>query len=225
MLHEYLVPPESRELAASFFFAARILTFVPISETCRGAAYMICIAAIITHLGLGCIARIQSSCGILMRKRRTEVDQYLVKVTSCRICFSFGDVFMTPLVSTTMMIGLIACIVLNFATLKMYGIIPVALFPYFPSLLGVFYVVKSILLNMVIDVYEDGRVLYNKWVWVSARSWDKPYLTRKLRGIQIPRIYGGLMGFNFYECTADTKIAYYDVILNYTITALLSINL
>ncbi|OXA43295.1 hypothetical protein Fcan01_22060 [Folsomia candida] len=186
---------------------------------------MACISTVTTHLGLNCISLLNSACGTLIRKRRTDVDRYFVNVHSCKICFSIGYDFMTPLVSTMMLIGFMTGVILSFISLKMYGIIPTVVYLYCPSLLTVLYVLISILLNMVINVYEDGRVLYVKWLWVLARSGDKAYVGRKLRAIQIPRIYGGLMGFNLYQCTAQTKTVYYEAILSYTITALMSINL
>jgi hypothetical protein len=82
------------------------------------------------------------------------------------------------------------------------------------------------LVPIVVNIYENGNDLCIKWgqncIHHGSIS-EMKYLKRRLKGIRVVRVYGGILGYNLYVMNNSLKAAFLFEIINYTINALLSI--
>lgn len=96
---------------------------------------------------------------------------------------------------------------------------------YYPVIAVMMTAMVEMTLPLLVDVYEDSREIHAKWRGMLGISGDMKYFKRKLRSISVIAVYGGINSYNFYKCKKSTKLTYISAVLNYTITATLSIDI
>jgi hypothetical protein len=135
--------------------------------------------------------------------------------------------YIGAIVTGLMLIGFMLSVLFNFASLKLYHIIPMPLFLFTPYVAVLILVTIQFMVKMGIDIYTKANEMVSikdKWNRIVARSSDKKYVTRRIRATRVIRFHGGFLGFKVYECTKFTKVADYEAILSYTISAVLSVD-
>ncbi len=130
------------------------------------------------------------------------------------ICFfGFGAIFVLD-------------VICNFVTIKLVHVVPMPFYLYFPSVSILIPIIVTILLPILVQIYENSDKLRVKWgqnIHHGSSVSEMKYLKRRLRAINVVRIYGGLFGFSLWEMNNSTKTAYLFEMVNYTVNALLSI--
>lgn len=122
-------------------------------------------------------------------------------------------------------LGMIAVVfvVFNFVSLKMYQIIPMPLYMFFPSVSVVIPGMICMILPVVVDVYESDAEVVAQWKYSCRRSSDIKLLSRQVRATKVLRINGGMLGFTLCQFTKGVKASYFFEVVNYTITAIMSV--
>lgn len=195
-----------------------------ICEAFRFLANMICMCTLTGILFIERISHLQNYAGYLASRRRKVVENYLIQYRYLEIILASSSEFVAPAVSILKFVAFLAFVTLNFITLKMSHAIPMPLFLIFPSMAVACGIAIHVLLRISIAVYENSRKVLDKWSLILARIRDKRYSRRRLRGFKETGIYAGFLHFNFYVCKKSTKSTFYDTILSYTISALMSID-
>jgi hypothetical protein len=116
-------------------------------------------------------------------------------------------------------------VVCNFVTLKLYSVIPLPFYFFFPSISAIIIVLCPMMIPMVVDIYENANKLHVKWARGAHHCsvGEMKYLTRKLKSMRVVGIYGGMYRYNFYLMNNSTKASFFFEMVNSTINALLSI--
>lgn len=139
-----------------------------------------------------------------------------------------------PNITNFAMMLLLGCcsillVTLNFGTFRGYGIIPIPLYLVFPSLFVVLYSLVWYVLTRVIKIHEDTEnQLYDrksKLVFNYKGRRTRKYFQLKINSMHPVYHEVGFNGFSLFKIKKSTRTTYYNVITNYTITALLSVPL
>jgi hypothetical protein len=128
-------------------------------------------------------------------------------------------------ISFLLLIGTVLSVLANFGTLRGYHIFPWYLYPVLPTLSIIILLILKLLLPFAINVHENSEEMLMQWKSDSNHAKSK-YLRRKLKSIRSLRWYAGLMGFyecNFFILENSFRIAFYVVILDYTINMIMAI--
>lgn len=133
----------------------------------------------------------------------------------------FYDIF-SNIAAVLMGAGFLLNISFNYVTLKLYHVVPMPMYLWFPTVSVLIPILIAILLPMMINVYEGSVQVQNLWGWHSGKSRDLKYLRRRLLGARPLRMTTGIGGVNFYFFKQSTKVTFYSAIIDYTINALLS---
>lgn len=118
-------------------------------------------------------------------------------------------------------LGLNLSVLFNFMSIKMYGIAPMPLYLYFPSMAILILSIIDVLLPLGIRIHEMSVSLKWKWGRYLGHPVDREYICRKMRALQPLCINCGLTGFKFFKLSKSTKVWFYEQLLTNTITALL----
>lgn len=203
---------------------SRILTVVAGIQTSRLIAKMVSICTILTQLILDCITNLGKMTTRLVQTW-IRTNPVLREYTCLEIIlFEFLEIA-SNVIFLLMGQGILLLVMFNFITLKLYGHVPSALYPAAPSVSILLPIVIQTLLQMLIDVFEDASRLKNRWDKELGDFGGVKYLKRRLRAVRILRWYAGIFSFKLYDLKQQVKPIYYYTIVNYTITALLSIEL
>jgi hypothetical protein len=118
-------------------------------------------------------------------------------------------------------------VVCNFGTLKLYNIIPMPFYLFFPSVSILISVLCPIMMPMVVNIYENVNTLNVKWrqncIHKDCSVFEMKYLKRKIKSIKVIRVCGGILEYTLYEMNNSTKARFLFEMINYTINAILSI--
>ncbi|OXA37129.1 hypothetical protein Fcan01_28096 [Folsomia candida] len=106
----------------------------------------------------------------------------------------------------------------------MYDVIPLPQFIYFPMSSLIIPTIVRIVVPMMIAIHDDSTNLIRKWGRILATTRDKRYVGRLIRARRSLRIYAGFAQHNYFNCVRSTLPTYFEAVLDYTITALMSIN-
>lgn len=102
------------------------------------------------------------------------------------------------------------------------------LFAFYPMGAVLVSVVIAVVLPIVIEVYESSKPLGEKWelqLASSVKMEEVKWIRKRIRSIRPLKVFAGLFGTNFFFLEMATKGSYYASIVDYTISALLSINI
>lgn len=204
----------------------RILVNTPSAmQTSRILALAICTCAVALHLILGVISALnRSPISLNLARARLNLTHY----THLNVIMAmFYDTFSCGL-ALTLSAGFVICVGFNFVTIKLYRIIPMPLFAFYPMGAVLVSVVIAVVLPIVIEVYESSKPLGEKWelqLASSVKMEEVKWIRKRIRSIRPLKVFAGLFGTNFFFLEMATKGSYYASIVDYTISALLSINI
>lgn len=122
-----------------------------------------------------------------------------------------------------MLLGLVLSVTFNFLTVKMRSVLPLPYYLVCPMAAGIIPVAIQILVPVAIRIFEDSAKLMQTWRFALKRTWDRKYLRRRLRACKAAKIYAGVFKFNFFHLSRSTKGTFWYAIVDYTITALISV--
>ena len=115
----------------------------------------------------------------------------------------------------------------NYATLRMYSVLPTILYPFFPTVGILIPCLIHYLVPIAIRANTQSKVLIEKqWrqQWLGLKlPQSRNYMKRKVRAIQPIRFYCGFIEYRLFSMEKSTKITLYSNILSFTTHALVSI--
>lgn len=191
------------------------VTFLQIS---RFFTMVFCICTIAERLVLDRISEMNRTIG----KYWTSRYEVLKNHDILQILLQYSSDLTTNLVGIIKFGGLILSVAFNYVTLSMFDVIPMRLYLAFAIVSALLPIIIESMLPPLVDVYEEevklhwrlGRSLHLPWTW--------KFLTKRVKAARILRVYCGIMQYNFYHLKKSTKVRYWFIILNYTISALLA---
>lgn len=222
-----VVPPNSNpdfKLSDILWFLARLLQIIPCAQVCLALSWTVILFTVIAHLALQCIESMDTGCHNILLRNRYHVDQHICGYAALRIIVLMATVEIGAVISLFMTIGMIMCIILNYVTIKLYALLPPMIYIICAVLAILLPGVILVMLPMIVDIHENGRRVVDKWKDLLSRRDDKKYLVRRVRSIKLLCVHAELFGFKVFKCQKSTKRIYYFAIVNYTWTALLSVD-
>lgn len=203
---------------------ARSSQIITTAQACRALPWMDVMTTLLVHLVLQCIERLDSASERILLQSQGRVERYFGRYSALKIIFLVSAVETGALVSIMMAMGMILSIMCNFTSVKLYGTIPTMVYVSC-TLVGVLIqVFVHVMVPMAVNVYEMGKGVAEKWKGLLGRSGNKKYLVRRVKSIKVLGLYAELFGFKMFRCQKSTKRRYYYAILEYTCTALLSLD-
>jgi hypothetical protein len=176
---------------------------------------------IVCNLILSVIFRLQEKSG-------KNNDELIISIyNTVSIVVKIGHDFLITNTFIHMSILFAMEVICNFVTLKLYHVIPMPFYLYFPSVSILVPICVQIMLPVMTRIFMEGSKLVRKWEQnihkgSSSRS-EMKYLKRKLKSVRVIQMTGGILRFNLYEMNNSTKASFLYVTIEYTINALLSI--
>jgi len=118
--------------------------------------------------------------------------------------------------------GLILSVVSNFGTIKLYNVVPLMVYTFFPvdsiNALGM----SSVCLPPTIQIHEESFKVIHE-LQTDVKAWERKVVRRRLKALLPLRIHGGVFNHRMFKVTKSFKGGYYYSIVNYTITMLLAV--
>lgn len=194
-------------------------------QVCRLLCMSTCLLTVWTRLLIQCVQFLSNESNRLATRNIFALQKYFSQHDGTTIILAMASKPMGHTVSMSMWLIFMACIIFNFTTIKLYSVIPTEIYFIALSASIMTPVVTKTMLPLVLDIYENGKSLRDKWNYVLSMSQNKKYLKRKLKSIKIICLYGELFGVKLYKCQKSIKLGFYSATLIYTVNALLSIRL
>jgi hypothetical protein len=218
--------------ANRLYFIVRIpITLIFAIQVCRTLPFLVVSGTVACYLTLSCISHLERITRESMAfckyfQFKDKISQIFSKYDELAIVLNIGQYYISSTCITAMSGVFIIDVVCNFVTLKLYHVIPMPFYLYFPSVSVVLPILIMTLVPIIVNTYENGNDLRIKWgqncIHHGSIS-EMKYLKRRLKGIRVVRVYGGILGYNLYVMNNSLKAAFLFEIINYTINALLSI--
>lgn len=123
-----------------------------------------------------------------------------------------------------MLMGLLVFVFANFATLRFYRFLPFAVFTFFPSISAMVGLVVNLTLPYTHEIFENS-IEFGRILRVSMGNGEVKYFKRKISSVRAVRWYAGINGNNIFCLNRETKVQYFQNVVNYTITLLLGVRL
>ncbi|OXA40907.1 hypothetical protein Fcan01_24354 [Folsomia candida] len=185
-------------------------------------------STVLMHLVLSCIDHVVLDGRQLARGtvRSSELSRNLHGYVQIQVLLSqLPLAAFETIVASLMLLGLLVCVTFNYVTIKMRHIIPITFYVYFPSVSVLTPIVIRIMLPKTVAIFEGGRVIRDTvWTTLLGLSSEKKYFKRKMKGIGEIAFYASFFQYRLYRLQNSTKATFYAVIIDRTITALLSID-
>jgi hypothetical protein len=158
-------------------------------QTCRMMSNMVISVAVGCHLTLSIIYhidRISSESMSLNNHIRygNQMSQLISKYKQLAILFNIGHGYICTTTIIALSVNLAIEVVCNFVSLKLYHVIPMPFYLFFPSVSILIPVTFMILLPIMVNTYENGVNRYGKWKQniYHCSLHEMKYLKKKLRG-------------------------------------------
>lgn len=124
-----------------------------------------------------------------------------------------------------MFIGQLVGIFCNFGSLKLYGKLPITIYIYMPMLSVFIPFLVDQLLPLAARLFENScDIVKNKFVSYSLTD-RKLCLVRQLESLRPLAMFAGVGDYRFFKIEKSTRASYYSIYVDYTVNALLSINI
>jgi hypothetical protein len=209
-----------------------VSTLIPCHLTCRMLSLVICFTTMMADVAITNMASLHGNSDTIGSLSYARLNQYLAKYHGMEILFAIASDYTGLIVAGLMFMGFISSIGFNFATLKLYHIIPMPLFLFFPTVSVLIPSTIHFMLKMGIQIHTIAYDMVEiKWRRVIALGrGSRKYVKKRIQATRVIRIHGGfpgflgLHGFKVYDLTKATKSVYYEAILDHTMIALLSID-
>lgn len=198
-------------------FPIRLIQVPPTFQIARLFALMICMVSLSAILFLDAIHELD-----LWGFSRRRADLLIRRYQHLAVALQHVTEFFATISAVLMMLGLVLSVLFNFMSVKLYGLIPMPLCLFFPSVAVLIPFMFDTLLPFGIRINETSVELGVKWWRSLGVLGDRKYLRKKLRAIRPLCCNCGVVGFIFFKFTNSIKIWFYEQICSYTITALLS---
>jgi hypothetical protein len=131
----------------------------------------------------------------------------------------------TELISCFLLaLGLFVSVLFNFATFRMYSILPIVFYVYFPSVSLVICIVIHLTMPKAIDIHELSLQLLRRLKTCGHNDIvNLKYLRRKVRSLRPTAHHVGFNIVTFFYFKKSTRITFYAAILGYTIDLLFTV--
>lgn len=199
-----------------------ILFSVAILEASRFMSSAIVINTVGGYLIVDCILNLDK---IFTRRKSDRYDGILLQYEILQIILQATYEVTSSAIILCMTSAFVCGICCNFVTLKLYDKLPMTIYLTLLTTSVFLQLTTKLMLTLIIDVYEKGKVLRGKWLLELGKVNNIKYFKRKLASERAVALYGGLVGFNVYKLDKGVKPTYYFEIASYTITLCLSVPL
>jgi len=200
-----------------FLFLRLVIWIITVYRTCRLFPITFILGTVYQRLCNHCLDMIHT---------KTHLLESFKLYQQLAVTMSLGVEFIQCLCSTLLASGFVFSICFNYASLRMYSVLPTLIYPYFPSV--------ACFLPLLIDVNVTGaikintastEVVKNHWkLEVLSRKVEinRRYLLRKIWSFRPLRMTFGGLGYDLFVLSRFTKIQFYGAISMYTVDALVS---
>lgn len=148
-----------------------------------------------------------------------KIEYLLHTHTSLQLAVKKFALFQELGTLSLMLLGLVIFVCANFVTLRFFGLLPFSVFFFFPSLAGLVAIIVNLTLPFTHEIYENsmefGRILR------ASLDRDVKYYKRKIGSVWALRLYAGVNGNNVFCLNRETKVQYFENVINYTVNLLL----
>lgn len=212
----------------SFFMdiTSRLISFiffsVSVFESSRFISGIIVILTIAAHLVVDCILHLDT---IFTHWSCNGFNEILGRYAILQIILQASYEITSSAVILCMSVAFLSLISCNFVCLKMYDKFPISIYLVAFTLSVVVSVLLKVMMNIIVDIYENGKVLRAKLLVELCELRNIKYFKRKLASVRVVSLYGGLLGFNVYKVHTYVRTRYYWEIVDYTINLCLSVEL
>lgn len=210
-------------MVSYILFAVRGLLIIPAIEIFQIITFGFCVCTITLYTLFSCISFLDYNAPIICLER-----SYVIKILQgndvVNIFLQIASTILETGASLIFLAGIALSVSINFGTIKMYSIIPISFYLFFPLASVVIPMCLQIIMPMVINIYEGGQKVVWKWKYYTNYSQNIKYVTRMITARKKVRINVGLFGFVFFFLKKSTKVTYYYTILSYTISAIMEIH-
>jgi len=141
-----------------------------------------------------------------------------------RIIFAIMNSLLEFLVVLLLGSGIFLSVTVNFGAIKLVGIIPLPIYVIILEFAIVTPFVIITCMSYAIHTYELTNKLLQKLKTIPMNRYARRYLLRKLHSLQPIAFCAGVNGFRLFKVKNSTRFTYFSAIINYTITALLSVS-
>lgn len=123
-----------------------------------------------------------------------------------------------------MLIGLVVFLVANFVTIKLYDSLPFPVYAFFVSLSFVVALIVNLTLPLAHGLIEVSTELKRIWgaSLVGQDGIEAKCVRRRLKGVKPIRIWAGLGSSRMFCLNKETKVQYFEQVIDNTVNVLLS---
>jgi hypothetical protein len=152
------------------YFVVRIpLILIIMIQACRMQSFIAINQTIASYLVLSIISnldRLTGDCIVLHSKRvlyKDQLSQIFSKYDELALLFKIGHNYMSTACFSSMSAVFVIDVVCNFVTLKLYHVLPMPFYLFFPSVSIIIPIIVAVLLPIVVQIYENANKLTIKW--------------------------------------------------------------
>ncbi|OXA42867.1 hypothetical protein Fcan01_22392 [Folsomia candida] len=200
-----------------------LVTMVATVEINRIAAHVFCSSTVAFHLIFSSITALTRSPLTLNVSR---VQKTLTQYTQLNLIMTLLYDFFATTTAVMMSTTGVWCVLLNFATIKMYSSVSMPYFALIPVSAIAAHLAVGVLTPIVVEVYEGSQPILARWELQLApfsKVGEVKWMKKRLRALRLLKVFFGLFGVNFFFLQESTRGSYYSAIVDYTINAMLSI--
>ncbi|OXA45241.1 putative SMEK 3 [Folsomia candida] len=202
----------------------RAIVLLPAIHICNTLCLMFCLLTVTAHLSISSISCLDKLAPCLGWGKGAG-ENYLRLYTRLSLNFTLCAGISNCCCLLFMGVGLFCGVGVNFVTMKMYGITPISIYLLFPVCAVFMGMIADIMTTMIVKISESSCTLVWKMERYLSPCGDRAFVRRKLRVVRNVKVNAGIGPYVFFGVNAGTKLAYYYTVVNFTITALLSIQI
>lgn len=203
------------------FHCVRCLQLIPATMMFHTVCRTVCLVVVIVHAILGVIESNEKSVKDI--HNFWKGPDILLKHKSLEIIFLMWNDYISPIVVIIVLFGSMLSVLFNYISLKLYAVIPMPMYLFFPTFAVLLPCVVLVMLPVGTAVHERDAEVHAKWKYYAHRSSNVKLLSRQLRATKVIRITGGISDFQLFTLNQSFTPRYFSAMVDYTITALLSI--
>lgn len=164
---------------------------------------------------------------MLMIHNKLKQQEIIEIWKTLRILNEIANVIVNPFMAATMTTGFTITVLANFCTIKLSNLVPMPLFLQFPYMAIAVPALCTCLKLYTSMFYEQSRKLLEELKWTSRSRWglkNLKYQKTILNSLLPLAICVGINGFRLFICKQSLKLTFHGAVIDYTISALLSIH-
>lgn len=204
------------------YFLCRPVYMFPIMQVARSLCFAILIGTLTGPLIINFCEHMDTTAFRVSSHLRSRTVKYFRDYDTLRICTTgifkaFGAIIFFSL-TTVFMLTVIA----NFISIRLRKEIPMSIYIYFPSMGLLGPITMQVILSFVVAINDKTNTILANCKLNIIRSNEMKYVRRRIRAMQPICIYGEMGGFKLFKCRRSTRAEYFSLMLNYTVTALMT---